>query len=99
MRFLRKGEGVLISCIGSAVEIWIDGGFVMKEIQSDAHVSPIRGYDENGEPADIASVPGVIVPPDPPVFGPLAARAFLHLIAEVRRKRFEKSDHSTSGEV
>jgi hypothetical protein len=90
---------VPISRSGSAIEIWIDGGFVMKENQSDAHVSPIQDYDDNGQSADIASGFGVIVPSDPPVFGPLAARAFLRLIAEVRRKRAEKSDHSPSEEV
>lgn len=88
-----------ISCSGAAVEIWIDGGFVIKENQSDAHVSPIRDYDDNGSSADIASVPGVIVPPDPPVFGPLAARAFLRLIVEVHRKRVEKAHHSPSEEI
>jgi hypothetical protein len=71
----------------------------MKENQSDAHVSPVRDYDDNATSAGIASVPGVIVPPDPPVFGPLAARAFLRLIVEVRRKRVEKSDHSPSEEI
>jgi hypothetical protein len=90
---------VPISCIDCAVRIWIDGGYVMKENQSDVHVFPIRDYDDNVTPADIASVPGVIVPPDPPVFGPLAARAFLRLIAEVRHKRVEKSHHSPSEEV
>jgi hypothetical protein len=38
----------------------------------------------------------VIVPPDPPEFGPAAARALLRLLIAVHRRRIETAD--TSGE-
>jgi hypothetical protein len=41
-----------------------------------------------------AGVPHVIVPPDPPEFGPAAARALLRLLLAVHHKRRETDKHS-----
>jgi hypothetical protein len=46
-----------------------------------------NGKPQLTEPADLSGAVRVIIPPDPPVLGPAAARALLRLLIAVQRKR------------
>ena len=72
----------------------------MKESTSQFPEPSIRNYNQHDDTAVTETTRGdvrrVIVPPDPPEFGPAAARALLRLLRAVHRRRGETAD--TSGE-
>jgi hypothetical protein len=63
----------------------------MTESASQSPMGPIHNYNQDGNttgPQTVADdVQRVIVPPQPPEFGPAAARSLLRLLIAVHRKR------------
>jgi hypothetical protein len=59
---------------------------------------PIPEYNQHDKQSSGTEKPGnirlVVVPPDPPEFGPAAARALLRLLIAVHRRRIETADTS-----
>jgi hypothetical protein len=72
----------------------------MTESESQFPNPAIRDYNYHDDPTHAETAPDealhVIVPSDPPEFGPAAARALLRLLLAVHRSRAEAND--TSGE-
>jgi hypothetical protein len=70
----------------------------MAESASPSPTEPIQIYNYDSDTTEPYTVAGdiqrVIVPPEPPEFGPAAARALLRLLIAVHRKRTAVADPS-----
>jgi hypothetical protein len=72
----------------------------MTQKQPESAGNPISGYNYRTESTHLENTqsdgPTVLVPPQPPEFGPAAARALLQLLIAIHQSRHNGADPSRS---